>query len=154
MLSYPWAKNINLIADSSSPVSLCLTCSVLASRTSEHAIQLWTCGFFPFLSGLRVSPSQRIPQLSPSSAVLWHFIWADRKKAPKECEEHNSRQNSTKLPTTPRLSLHFAMWNDSSNVLVRPCWRPCHENRDGFVTLSPCCVWLCWEKARLAVSYS
>lgn len=39
-------------------------------------------------------------------------------------------QNLTRLPAAPRMSLHSAIWNDSSHVLVHS-W---HENRGSFVT--------------------
>lgn len=50
------------------------------SAALEHAIQLRTCLFLPFLRGLLVSPSRWIPKLLLSPAVLWHFIRAEKKK--------------------------------------------------------------------------
>lgn len=62
------------------------------SAAPEHAIQLRTCHFLPFLRGLLVSPSWWIPKLSLSPAVLWHFIQAARKKTKKKPQKNVSSQ--------------------------------------------------------------
>lgn len=154
MPSYPWAKSINLIAASSFTFSVCLTCSVFALAPNRE-FRCETCSLLLFLSRLHVSPSSG--SLSSNWVLLCFDISHEQTESPwsmQRVQFKTRTQGSTKLPTTPRLSLHYTSWSDSSNVLVRPCWHPWHENRDSFVTCFLFWDWLCREKTRLAVSYS
>lgn len=155
MPSYPWAKSINLIADSTFLFSLSLTCS---QRTRNSAARPAASLYF--------SHDCKFLHQAESLSSNWALLCCDISYEPTESPPHPPKnvkstiqdetrtQSSTKLPTTPRLSLHYTEWSDSGGVLVRPCWRPWHENRDGFVTCFLFCDWLCRKEARMTVAYT